>query len=64
MTAVHKSMYQLHLQGSMMTPQDFHAHNNWPMDRPHFGEGMDAGADDEEADEAAANAFIDEEDDG
>ncbi|MCI87592.1 hypothetical protein A2U01_0108876, partial [Trifolium medium] len=30
-------------------------------DRPHFGEGM--GADDDEADEAATNAFVDEEDD-
>ncbi|MCI92340.1 hypothetical protein A2U01_0113636, partial [Trifolium medium] len=47
---------------------DFHAHNNWPGDRPHFGEGMDVAADDaaddEEANEAAANAFVDEEDDG
>ncbi|MCI25758.1 hypothetical protein A2U01_0046949, partial [Trifolium medium] len=34
---------------------------NWPGDRPHFREGM--GADDDEADEAAANAFVDEEDD-
>ncbi|MCI58971.1 hypothetical protein A2U01_0080226, partial [Trifolium medium] len=43
--------------------QDFHAHNNWPGDRPHFGEGTNVGADDDEADEAAANAFVDEEDD-
>ncbi|MCI69274.1 hypothetical protein A2U01_0090535, partial [Trifolium medium] len=49
--------------GPVMTPQEFHAYNNWPGDMPHFGEGMDAGADDDEADEAAANAFVDEEDD-
>ncbi|MCI87137.1 hypothetical protein A2U01_0108418 [Trifolium medium] len=54
-------MYQLHLQGPVMTPQDFQAHSNWPGDRSHFGEGM--GADDDEADEAAANVFVDEEDD-
>ncbi|MCI36294.1 hypothetical protein A2U01_0057516, partial [Trifolium medium] len=52
----------------VMTPQEFQAYANWPGNRPHFGEGMDAGADagadDEEADEAAANAFIDEGDDG
>ncbi|MCI78355.1 hypothetical protein A2U01_0099625 [Trifolium medium] len=50
-----------------MTPQDFHSHNNWPGDRPHFGgesgAGADAGDDDEEVDEAAANAFVDEEED-
>ncbi|MCI51352.1 hypothetical protein A2U01_0072596, partial [Trifolium medium] len=38
MTAVQESMYQLHLQGPVMTLQDFHARNNWPGDRPHFGE--------------------------
>ncbi|MCI80101.1 hypothetical protein A2U01_0101372, partial [Trifolium medium] len=58
------SMYQLHLQGPVMTPQDFQAHSNWPRDRPHFGEGMGVdGVDDDEADEAATNVFVDEEDD-
>ncbi|MCI48034.1 hypothetical protein A2U01_0069277, partial [Trifolium medium] len=51
MTAIHESMYQLHLQGPIMTPQDFQAHSNWPGDRPHFGEGM--GADDDEEDDAS-----------
>ncbi|MCI42552.1 hypothetical protein A2U01_0063789, partial [Trifolium medium] len=26
----------------VMTPQDFQAHNNWPGDRPQFGEGAGA----------------------
>ncbi|MCI82529.1 hypothetical protein A2U01_0103803, partial [Trifolium medium] len=48
----------------VMSPADFQAHLAWPGDRPHSGEGMDVCADDDEADEAAANAFVDEEDDG
>ncbi|MCI81184.1 hypothetical protein A2U01_0102456, partial [Trifolium medium] len=50
----------------VMTPQEFQTFANWPGDRPPFGEGVStaaAGADDEDADEAAANAFIDEGDD-
>ncbi|MCI40826.1 hypothetical protein A2U01_0062059 [Trifolium medium] len=63
MTAVQESLYQLHLQGPVMTPHDFHLHNNWPGDRPNFGEGAGAGADgdDDDVDAAAADAF--EEDD-
>ncbi|MCI77493.1 hypothetical protein A2U01_0098763, partial [Trifolium medium] len=68
MTAVHQSMYQLHLQGPVMPPDDFHAHNNWPGDRPHFGEGAgtpagdasdDAGDDGDDAEQAASDASMD-----
>ncbi|MCI94546.1 hypothetical protein A2U01_0115844, partial [Trifolium medium] len=57
----------LHLQGPVMTPQDFHAHNNWPGDRPHFGEGAGAFADaadgdDDAVDEDAADAAEDDDD--
>ncbi|MCI59928.1 hypothetical protein A2U01_0081183 [Trifolium medium] len=72
MTALHESMYQLHLQGPVMTPPDFHTHNNWPGDRPPFGEGAgtSAGAgaegdddDDDDVDNAAAYAFEEDGDD-
>ncbi|MCI47164.1 hypothetical protein A2U01_0068405 [Trifolium medium] len=67
MTALHESMYQLHLQGPVMTSPDFHAHNNWPGDRPHSGDrvGTSAGAegDDDDVDNAAADAFEEEGDD-
>ncbi|MCI95727.1 hypothetical protein A2U01_0117026, partial [Trifolium medium] len=61
-------MYQLHLQGPMMNPPDFHAHNNWPGDMPQFGEGVgtSAGAgvgadgDDDDVDNVAADAFEDD----
>ncbi|MCI71789.1 hypothetical protein A2U01_0093052, partial [Trifolium medium] len=46
-----------HLQGPVMTPQDFHVHNNWPGDRPQFGERADADGDDDDVDAAAADAF-------
>ncbi|MCI93189.1 hypothetical protein A2U01_0114487, partial [Trifolium medium] len=64
MTALHESMYQLHLQGPVMTPPQFHTHNNWPGDRPHFGDGVGtstagAGGDDDDVDNAAADAFED-----
>ncbi|MCI39367.1 hypothetical protein A2U01_0060598, partial [Trifolium medium] len=66
MTAIQESMYQLHLQGPVMTLQDFHAHNNWPGDRPYFGEGAGAfhGADgdDDAVNEAAADAAEDDDD--
>ncbi|MCI39058.1 hypothetical protein A2U01_0060287, partial [Trifolium medium] len=44
MTSLHESMYQLHLQGSVMTPPEFHAHNNWPGDSPYFGDGVGTSA--------------------
>ncbi|MCI71570.1 hypothetical protein A2U01_0092833, partial [Trifolium medium] len=55
------SLYQMHLQGPVMTPKDFHLHNNWPGDWPHFGEGAGTDGDDDDVDAAAADAF--EEDD-
>ncbi|MCI23795.1 hypothetical protein A2U01_0044977 [Trifolium medium] len=49
----------------MMTPQDFHVHNNWPGDRPQCGEGAGTAAgadgDDDDVDNAAADAFEDDE---
>ncbi|MCI23331.1 hypothetical protein A2U01_0044510, partial [Trifolium medium] len=49
----------------MMTPPEFQTFANWPGDRPHFGDRVNtaAGADDDDADEAVADAFVDEEDD-
>ncbi|MCI85983.1 hypothetical protein A2U01_0107262, partial [Trifolium medium] len=66
--AVHQSMYQLHLQGPVMSPDDFHTHNNWPGDRPQFGEGAgtnaddagDAGDDGDDAEQVASDASMDE----
>ncbi|MCI59267.1 hypothetical protein A2U01_0080522, partial [Trifolium medium] len=63
MTAMHESMYRMQLQEQMMTPPEFQTYAHWPGDRPHFTEGVNiaAGDDDEDADEAAVDAFIDEE---
>ncbi|MCI87939.1 hypothetical protein A2U01_0109224, partial [Trifolium medium] len=55
-------MYQLHLQGPVMNPEEFHAHNYWPGDMPHFGEGAGADGDDDTVDEAAADAAEDDDD--
>ncbi|MCI61047.1 hypothetical protein A2U01_0082303 [Trifolium medium] len=47
-----------------MTPQDFHVHNNWPGDRPQFGEGAGTVAgddgDEDDVDNAVADAFEDD----
>ncbi|GAU40906.1 hypothetical protein TSUD_297110 [Trifolium subterraneum] len=66
--AMYEAVYRMNLQQPLDEPNMFQTHNAWPGDKPNFvgGAGVEAGADgdgagvdDDAIDEAAANAFDD-----